>query len=73
MNTEGAVIIRYTVMNTELCDINNVLIINDNNYDKRFEVFKVVCKWKLVFGNNFSIDVKSKVMYRISKLRHNLV
>ena len=73
MITEGTVIIRYTIMNTELCDINNILITNDNNYDKRLEVYNFVCKWKLVFDNKFSIDVKSKVMYRISKLRHNLV
>ena len=30
---------------------------------------KIVCKWKLVFDNDFSIDVKSKLLYGISVLR----
>ena len=31
-----------------------------------------MCKWKLVFDNDISFDVKSKVKYRISVLCHNL-
>ena len=72
MNTEGTVINKYTIIIPELCEINKILINNVNNYDKRFEVYKIVCKWKLVFDNDFSIDVKSKVICRISVLRHNL-
>ena len=73
MNTEGIVINKYTIINPELCEVNTILKNNVNVYDKRFEVFKIVCKWKLVFHNIFSIDVNSKVMSRISVLRHNIV
>ena len=31
-----------------------------------------MCKWKIVFDNVIFIDVKSKVLYRISVLPHNL-
>ena len=34
---------------------------------------KIKGKWSVVFDNNFSNDVKSKVMYRISVLRYNCV
>ena len=70
--TEGTVINKYTIMNLELCETNNIKINIISNYDKGFELYEVVCKWKLVFDNDFSIDVKSKVMYKISDLRHNL-
>ena len=60
-------------MNPELCEINNILIDYVSNYDERFVLYKIKCEWNLVFNNNISIDVKSKVMYRISVLRHNLV
>ena len=46
MNTEGTVINKYAIMNPELCQINNKIINNVNNYDKRFEFYKIVCKWK---------------------------
>ena len=73
MNTEGTVLNKYTNMNPELGEINNILINKVSNYDKRFVLYEIVCKWKLVFDTDISIDVKSKVMYRISVLRHNLV
>ena len=38
----------------------------------RIDLYETVCKWKLVFDKDISIDVKSKVMYRISVFRHNL-
>ena len=72
MNKEGTVINKYTIMNFKLCEINNILINNVNNYDKSLEIYKVVCKWSLVFDNDISIDVTSKVINRISVLRHNL-
>ena len=70
MNTEGTVINKHAIMNPELCDINNIIINNGNNYGKRFELYKIVCKWKLVFVKAFSIDVQSKAMYRNSVIRH---
>ena len=59
-------------MNPELCEINNILINNVNNYDEKFELFKIVCKWKIVFNKDISIDAKSNVTYRISVFRNNL-
>ena len=58
MNTEGTVINKYANMNAELCEIKNILKIIVNIYDKRFELYKIVCKGKLVFNNDISIDVK---------------
>ena len=72
MNTEGTVIKNFTIMNPELCEINNILKNIVKNYDKRFELYKNVCKWKLVFNKDNSIDVKSKVMYTMSVFRNNL-
>ena len=63
-NTEGTVINKHTIMNPELWEINNILINNVNNYDKRFVLYKIKCKWKLVFNYDNSIDGKSKVLYR---------
>ena len=72
MNTWGTVITKYAIMNPEFCEINNILINNTNNYDKRFQHYKNECKWKLVFDNDISIVVQLKVMYRILVLRHYL-
>ena len=72
MNNEGTVINKYIIMNPELCQINDIIINNVNNYNRRFEYYEIVCKWKLVFDNDISIDFKSKLMYRILVLSHNL-
>ena len=72
MNTEGTVYKIYAIMNPKLFEINNIFRSNVNNYDKKFELYKIVCKWKLVFYNDISVDVKSKVMKRISAFRSNL-
>ena len=56
-----------------LCEINNIIKDNVSNYDKRFEVYKSVCNWRLLFDNNVSIDGKPEVMYRISVLRRNVM
>ena len=45
---------------------------NVNIYDKEFQLYKHVCKKKIVFNNDISIDVKSKIMYRISVFPKNL-
>ena len=72
MNNEGTVINKCTIMNPQLCQINNIKINNVNIYNQRFENYETLCNWKLVFDKDFSIDVKSKVMHRISVLSHNL-
>ena len=72
MNNEGTVINKYTIMNLDLCQINDIIMNIVNNYNRRFEYFENVYKWKLVFDNDISTDVKSKVMYRVSVLSHNL-
>ena len=71
LNNEKTVINNYTTMNQDLCQINNILKNNVNNYNKGFKFFEIVGKWNLVFDKDNSIDVKSKVMYRISALSHN--
>ena len=72
INNEGTVINKHTIRNPQLCQINDMITDNVNNYIRRFECNEFVSKWKLVFDNDISIDVKSKVMYRISVLSHNL-
>ena len=72
INNDRTVIFKYTIMNPDLYEINSIIKNNVNNYNRRFEYNQIVCKWKLVFDNDMSIDVKSKVMYRISVLSHNL-
>ena len=72
MKTEGTVFDKYIIRNPELCKINNILIKNVNNYNERFEDYKIACKWKLVFDNDISVDFKSQVVYRISVSCHNV-
>ena len=72
MDTEGTVMNKYTIMNPELCQINDIIINNVNNNNRRFEYYENVCKGKLVFDNDIPIDVKSEVMYINSVLSHNL-
>ena len=42
MKTEGTVINKYTIINPELCEINNILINNVNNYDEMFRKYKLL-------------------------------
>ena len=72
MNNEGTVINRYAILKLELCEINSIIKKNVNNYNRRFRYSEMQCKWKLVFENDIFIGVKSKRMYRISVLSHNL-
>ena len=58
-------------MNRELCQINDIIKAHVTTYNRRFEYYTVVCKWKLVFDNDISIDVKSKVIYRFRALHQN--
>ena len=64
MNNEGTVINKYTIVKPELCGINSITKNNVNNYNRRFEYYEMQCKWKLVFDNDFFIDVKSKKKFR---------
>ena len=73
MNTDGTVINKYTIINPEPCELNKILKNNVNKYDKRFEIYKIICIWKLVIDNDTSIDVKSRVMCRVSVFRRNQV
>ena len=45
MNNEGTVINKYALMNPELCQINDIIINNVNNYNWWFEYYETVCKW----------------------------
>ena len=65
MNNKKTVNSKYTVMNPELCQINNMLMNNLIIYNRKFKHYEILCKWKLVFYNDISIDVKSKVLNRI--------
>ena len=64
MNNEGTVINKYSITSSELCQINDIIKNNVYIYNRRFEIYEIVCNWKLVFDNDISIDVKSKVLYR---------
>ena len=72
LDNEKAIVNKYSIKTPELSQINN--IVNDyvNGYTRKFEYYTVVCKWKLMFDNDISIDVKSKVMYRFCALPKNL-
>ena len=70
MNNEGRLINIYTIMKPELFELNNIIKNNVNICNRKFQYYEMQCKWKLVFGIDISIDVKSKRMYRISVLRH---
>ena len=72
MNKEGTEINNYTIMQPKLCEINNILINHVINYNIRFVFYKSSCKWKLEFDNVTSIDVKSKLIYIIPVLSHNM-
>ena len=73
MKTEGTVFNKYTIINSELCEINNIIKNNIHIYDKRFEFYKIICRWKLVFDDDTSFDGKSKVMHRVSVFCNNNV
>ena len=66
------VINKYTNMNPELYQINDIIINNVNSYKRRFELYKNVCKGKLEFDNDVYFDIKSSVVSKISVLSHNL-
>ena len=68
MNNEKEVNNNYTIMNPELCQINDIIKAHVTTYSRKFEYYTVVCKWKLVFNNDISIDGKSKVIYRFGAL-----
>ena len=73
MNIAGTVSNKYTIMILKLCEINNILINNVSKHDKKFVPEEIVCKRKLLFDNDISINVKFTVLYRISVLHHNLL
>ena len=71
MINEKAVINKYTIMNPELCQINDILKAHVTTYNRRFENYTVVCKWKLVFDYDISVNVKSKLIYRFRAFHQN--
>ena len=70
MNNEARVINIYTIMKPELFEINSIIKNNVNNFSRRFRYYEVQFRWKIVFDNNISIDIKSKNTYQRS-LGHN--
>ena len=63
INNEKTVINKYTIMNPELCQFNNIIKDNVNKFNRRFKYYEILCKWRLVFYNDISIGVESKVLY----------
>ena len=72
LENEGTVVNKYTIKNPELCQMNGIIIKNVILYNRRFEYYEIVSKWKLKFDNDTSIDVRSWVIYSISVLGPNL-
>ena len=71
MNNEKAVINKYTIMNPELFQKNDIIKAHVTTYNRRFENYTVVCIRKLVFEKDISIDFKSRVLYRFRALHQN--
>ena len=47
MKNKGTVINKYTIMIPELCQINDRIEAHLTTYNRRFECYRVVCKWKI--------------------------
>ena len=71
LDNEKTVINKYTIINPELGQINDISKKNVNKYNRRFNDYEIVCKWKLVFDYDISF-VQSKVFYRITVLSQDL-
>ena len=52
-----SIINKYCVKNPELIEIEKTLQKHVNNYNKRFEFYHIICKWKLQFVDT-TIHVK---------------
>ena len=64
------IVARYRVNKPEFLQIENILKSHIRNYNKRFALYSVICKWKLNFSITI-IDVKSKHWWSVS-YRFNL-
>ena len=53
---------KYSVKNPELIEIEKILQKHVSSFNKRFEIYHILCKWKLQFVDTI-IYVKSKRMY----------
>ena len=71
MNNKEKMINIYTIMKPEFSELNSIIKNNVNNYNRRFQCYEMQSKWKLVFDNDISIDIKFKRMYRRSVVGHN--
>ena len=57
-----SIINKYCIRNPELIEVEQILRKHVNYYNKRFEVYGIICEWKLVFTDT-TIRVKSKILY----------
>ena len=48
MDLSASIFNKYCVKNPELMEIEKRLQIHVNNYNKRFEFYNFICKWKLL-------------------------
>ena len=71
MDKEISISNKYEIMNHELCQINDIIKNHVTTYNRRFEYYTIFCSWNLLFDNDISIDVKSRVMYTFRVLHQN--
>ena len=62
MDLSESIISKLCVKNPELIEIEKILQKHVNNYKRRFELYEIICEWKLLFIDT-TIFVKSKRMY----------
>ena len=61
-----SIICKYTVKNPTFLQIEDILKIFVDDYNKKFEFHKIFCIWKLHFSDTI-INVKSDRLYNIKR------
>ena len=66
-----SLICKYTVETPSFLRIQDILKKYVNDYNKKFVLYMIICKWKLHFSDTM-INIKSNRMYNIHPLGWNL-
>ena len=62
---------KYTIENPSFLHIQDILKNYVNDYNKKFVLYKIICKWKLHFSD-IIINIKSKRLYNNNRPNWNL-